>query len=204
MAELRNLVLRVAQCLKSAQIEYVIVGGFAAIARGMPRTTMDLDVIIENDPEKILQLFTALKERNFDIIDYQAQSAMLAGSNISIFDDLSPLRVDLKVAVKKIDRIALKHAKSESYEGIQINIASPELILFGKVLYLGDIGDIPDDELLEYGDVRDFFAVVQQAAELNLDWIRKRVAEQGLAETFERLYRVALDNSSKEKWTTDE
>jgi len=34
---------------EKAQLDYVIAGGFAAIFRGKPLTTMDLDIIVKNN-----------------------------------------------------------------------------------------------------------------------------------------------------------
>jgi len=191
MAELKDLALRVARALNQTEIRYVIVGGFAVIARGMPRTTMDVDLIVEDDAEKIALLFAELKGLNFDIMARQTQNALLEGTNISVFDELSPLRIDLKIARKDEDRMALDYASWEDFEGEQIRVASPELILFGKVLYLGDISDIPDSEFLEYGDIKDFLAVFQNAASINLTWLREKVAEAGLTETLNRLVAAA-------------
>ena len=173
MAEYRELLKRVAQALEAAELSYVIVGGFAINIRSRPRTTMDLDLIIEDDPFKISMLLEVLKNLHFDVMESQTQSALAEGTNASIFDESSPLRIDLKVARKPDDLLALDNGQWEDTEGLRLRIASAELILFGKVVYLGNIRDIPDSELLEYNDVRDFVNLYQHTKNVDIDMVRE-------------------------------
>ncbi len=192
MAEFEDLVKRIARILDRIHLQYVIVGGFAAILRGRPRTTTDLDLIIENDMQKIELFLNSLKEEDFDVMETQTRLAIAEGTNASIFDKHSPLRVDLKVAKKKDDLEALASASGESYTGTIIQIASTDQILHGKVLYLGDISDIPDSELAEYQDVRDFINVFRQQREkIRIDVLREKAQRAGLIKTLERLIKEA-------------
>ena len=43
-------------------MKYVVVGGFAVIIHGLPRTTEDIDFFIEDSDENLKRLKTALKE----------------------------------------------------------------------------------------------------------------------------------------------
>jgi predicted nucleotidyltransferase len=191
MAEYKDLVSRVVTALEASTISYVIVGGFAAIFRGVPRTTTDLDVIIENDPVKIESFLQELKKNGFDVMEQQTRLALAEGSDFSIFDYQSPLRVDLKIATKQVDRIALKKGLPEEYEGMKICLASPELILFGKVLYTGDISMESDADLLEFNDVRDFINVFTQSGGIDMDWLTGMAAKHGLTKTLDRLLDIA-------------
>ena len=47
--------------LSEAGIEYVIVGGLAAVAQGAPVTTFDLDIVHRQTEENIRKLLTFLK-----------------------------------------------------------------------------------------------------------------------------------------------
>jgi hypothetical protein len=46
--------------LSAANVEYIIVGGAAAIAHGAARLTMDLDIVYERGRENLLRLVQAL------------------------------------------------------------------------------------------------------------------------------------------------
>ena len=195
MAEIKDLVYRVVRILDTLKLSYVIVGGFAAIVRGTPRTTTDLDLIIENDPVNVSLFFNELKRNDFDVMEEQTKIASIDGSSISILDDLSPLRVDLKIARKPDDVDALKYGVWENYEGIKIRIASTELILFGKALYIGDISSESDANLLEFNDVRDFINVYNHADHVDMAWLDVKVAKKGLTKTLKRLVKLAIDES---------
>ncbi len=200
MAEFEKLVKRIARILDKIPIRYVIVGGFATILRGRPRTTTDLDLIIENNPERIESFLKSLIEEGFEVMENQVHMAIAEGTNASIFDNLSPLRIDLKVAKKADDLNALTSAVKESYQGISIQVASTEQILYGKVLYLGDISDIPDSELLEYQDVRDFINVFREQQEkINLILLAEKVRGAGLTQTLERLITEARKKPTRQK-----
>ena len=51
---------RLLQCLSVAKVEFVIVGGVAAVAHGSARTTQDLDVVYSRDPTNLERLVSAL------------------------------------------------------------------------------------------------------------------------------------------------
>ena len=47
--------------LVRADINFILVGGLAAVVQGAPVTTMDVDIVYERSPENIARLFTFLK-----------------------------------------------------------------------------------------------------------------------------------------------
>lgn len=48
--------------LKTADVQYVVIGGFAVGAHGFPRATKDLDIVPAPDPENLRRLAGALGE----------------------------------------------------------------------------------------------------------------------------------------------
>jgi hypothetical protein len=57
--------MAIAELLKTLvahQVEYVVVGGMAAVLQGAPVNTLDLDVVYARTPENIERLLAALKE----------------------------------------------------------------------------------------------------------------------------------------------
>jgi hypothetical protein len=47
--------------LVRADINFILVGGLAAVVQGAPVTTMDVDIVYERSPENIARLFAFLK-----------------------------------------------------------------------------------------------------------------------------------------------
>lgn len=172
------------------------MGGLAAIIKGKTRTTTDIELIIYNNPKKIAKFLEKLKKNNFDVLDEQVQWAFKEGTNASIFDKSSVMRLDIKIAKKSIDIEALNAGVIEHYNQMNLKIASVEYILLGKIWFLGDISDIPDSELLEYNDIIDFLNVfVNNKESCDLDWLKKKVSMMKLSSTLNRLLAFCSSNS---------
>jgi predicted nucleotidyltransferase len=189
MAEFLDFISRMAICLQISKIRYVVVGGLAAIIRGRTRTTQDIDLIIEKQPQKIHQFIDQLKKYDFEILEDQIELGIKEGFQISIFDIKSALRLDLKIAGNDEDDIALDQKVVETYQGISLNLVSIEQFLIGKIMYLGDISDIEEDkELLQYNDVLDFLTIYQlYNTTINLEYLQERIRSMNLEKTFTRI-----------------
>jgi len=199
VAEFENLVTRVTRIMNDLQMKYVFVGGFAVIFHGRSRTTTDLDIILDNDPSKFPLFLAALKNANFDVMENQVRMAIKEGTNVSIFDNESLLRIDLKMSRGSDEKEVLQQAIEESYKGLRIRLAPVEQVLYGKILYLGDISDIPDSELLSYNDIVDFITVFRRQKDINIEWLKKKAATRGLELTLQRLLKLARTNFQTQK-----
>ncbi len=56
----------IVRALNEAGVRYIVVGGLAVIAHGIGRTTFDVDIVIQLNPENIGEAFAALES-----IDYR-------------------------------------------------------------------------------------------------------------------------------------
>ena len=196
MEEIEAILSRLEHIFSEIQLDYVIVGGLAAIIKGKARTTTDIDLILQNDPDKITNFLDKLRARNFDVLDNQVRWAFEEGVNASIFDKLSVMRLDIKIAKKPIDIEALNTGVIEHYNKMCLKVASVEYILLGKIWFLGDISDIPDSELLEYNDIIDFLNVfVNNKESCDLEWLKKKVSLMKLSSTLNRLLAFCRDYS---------
>ncbi len=193
MAEIKNVLSRLAKIFKATKLKYVIVGGIAVIHYGHVRATQDIDIIIEDDSSKISQFIGLLRSYNFDVMEEQFKMAYQEHTNISIFDNNSFLRLDIKVADKQRELDVLKNAINEKILGQELSIASLEYVLIGKIIYMGIINDIPDSELLEYQDIIDFLTIFHANREkVDLAFISNKVKEIGLVSTLNRLLSIHL------------
>ena len=193
MAEIKNVLSRLEKIFKAIKLKHVIVGGIAVIHYGHVRATQDIDIIIEDDSSKISQFLRLLKAYNFDVMEEQFKMAYQERTNISIFDNDSFLRLDIKVAEKQREFDVLKNAINEKILGQELSIASLEYVLIGKIIYMGIINDIPDSELLEYQDIIDFLTIFHANREkVNLAFLSNKVKEIGLDSTLNRLLSIKL------------
>jgi len=188
MAEFKTFFIKVVECFNRTQIKYVIVGGLAAIIRGRARTTTDIDAIVENKPELVIIFLDCLERNGIEIMKDQARMAMKEGSSISIFDKTSYARLDLKIARNTDENDVLRTAVPEMYEDIQIKVATIEEILYGKLLYMGPIDDLSDNEILNYTDAVDFLVLYNQYKD-NLDkrMLMNKIRHSHLEASYKRL-----------------
>ncbi|MBD3341487.1 MAG: hypothetical protein GF353_20455 [Candidatus Lokiarchaeota archaeon] len=194
MAEIKNILSRLKKIFKAINLKYVIVGDIAVIHYGHVRATQDIDIIIEDDPSKISQFLGLLRSYNFDVMEDQFKLAYQEHTNISIFDNESFLRLDIKVAEKQREFDVLKNAIKEKILGQELSIASLDYVLIGKIIYIGKINDIPDSELLEYQDIIDFLTIFHANREkVNLTFITNKITEIGLESTLNRLLSIQIE-----------
>jgi len=194
MAELENTFRKAITALTNANVKYVIVGGLAAILRGGSRNTSNIDVIIENEPNLGDKLIKAFKVQEFDVMESQLRMAIDEGFNTSIFIKDSIIRIDLKIAKNSDEYEVIKESETWNFQDVHFPIASVEQVLYGKILYLGDIKDLSDDELLDFNDVRDFVNVFQSAKSINMAWLEMKVKKKGLSDTFNRILAKAKED----------
>ncbi|MBD3198138.1 MAG: hypothetical protein GF317_24020 [Candidatus Lokiarchaeota archaeon] len=194
MAELQNILSRLSRIFKSSEIEYVIVGGIAVNYYGHIRATQDIDIIIEDNLTKIYEFVALLETNNFDVMRDQLEIAIKEKTQISIFDNKSFLRLDLKVAAEASEYDALQNATKQMIFDNELHLASLEYVLIGKLMYMGRIENIQKSELLEYQDVIDFLTIYYANINLiDVELLEAKVKELNLEGNLERLLKLKFE-----------
>lgn len=127
--------------LNTEKIDYVIVGGLVVLFHGIPRTTMDIDVILE---DKKMEKFVAfLKENDFFVKFEDIKTAFEEKSHATIEDKLSMIRLDIKGIYSEFDKQTLNRRINLKHRNITVSIASAEDTIANKLLF-GSAQDIKD------------------------------------------------------------
>ncbi len=95
MRTIEHILNLVCEYLNSKNIDYVIVGGFAVLFYGNPRTTMDIDYVIRLEDENIPVLVKFLKENGFHADEYDVLDIGYlenTAKKIGVYDSLRELR----------------------------------------------------------------------------------------------------------------
>ena len=90
-----NQFLDVFSSLNSHGVKYLVIGGIAAIAHGVPRATFDLDILIEATPENARRLLEALAAARFGTSLLTTPEDLLK-HEITIFRDR--VRIDVQTS----------------------------------------------------------------------------------------------------------
>lgn len=102
--------------LEQHHVRYLVIGGFAAAIFGVPRFTYEVDLFVENTPDNLEAMLTALIELGSDM------AGIVKGMNptfvtIVEFDDL-PVKTDVLGNVPGLEwQEAWANRVSQSYQG---------------------------------------------------------------------------------------
>lgn len=112
--------------------KYVVVGGLAIIAAGLPRMTSDVDLMIAVDLENEAKVFSALSTLPDNAVRELQPGEMQQYNVIRVGDEIL---VDLMRSAGGIDYSeAAKHVMVHEIEGVPIPFASPRLLWRMKVV----------------------------------------------------------------------
>lgn len=135
MRTIEQILDLVCEFLKKNSIGYVIVGGFAVLFYGNPRTTMDIDYVIQLEDENIPVLVKFLQENGFHADEYDMRAALKEKSHCTVEDKETMFRLDIKGVYTEMDGRALQNKRKVDLNDIAIWIASPEDTIVNKLVF---------------------------------------------------------------------
>jgi hypothetical protein len=110
---------------------YVVVGGFAIIAAGLPRLTADVDLLVANDAENEAKVFSALSTLPDNAVRELQRGELQQYNVIRVADEFL---VDLMCSACGIDYAeAAKDIVTREVDGVPIPFASPRLLWRMKI-----------------------------------------------------------------------
>lgn len=125
--------IRIAEALNDLSAEYIVIGGMAMIEHGLPRTTMDIDLLVKNTPEnvdKIRRALAVLEDKaSLDLGDEDLNKYTVIRVNDEITIDLMS-----KACAMDYDS-AWPLSVTRELDGVLIPFASIELLWKTKQTY---------------------------------------------------------------------
>lgn len=158
MDEFPEILQYVSDFLTSENIDYVIVGGVAVMYHGVPRTTVDIDIILQIDDSKISHFVEFLNSKGFIVSIADFQDAFATNSHSTIFYRNSMLRLDIQGVYSDFDQMTLNRAITVRLFETGIKLATAEDTLVNKILFESE------------QDLRDAFGILARNRE-NLDFV---------------------------------
>ncbi len=141
-----NRLTAVFKSFQTHDVKYLVIGGIAAILHGVPRTTFDLDMLIEATPENAKHLLEALLDAGLGTAALTTAEELLA-NEITIFKDR--VRIDVQTSTPALDfETAWSRKETVNYQGQDFFLVSlPDLIASKHAA--GRPKDLEDIRLLE-------------------------------------------------------
>lgn len=156
-----EFIKKVIKLFEDSGIDYVIVGGIAAIYYGEPRTTQDIDIIIRCSLNKLDDLCRNI-EKEFILIGgcKELMEAIRNRYHVTIFDREYLFRIDLQGVYNRLNELAFEGRRRVKIFGIDAWIQGPEDLIIAKLKYY--IGS---------RDLKDVIAIIKNSRNL-IDWSR--------------------------------
>ncbi|MDP2845465.1 MAG: hypothetical protein Q8N79_05245 [Candidatus Methanoperedens sp.] len=135
MRTIEQILNLVCEFLNKNNIDYVIVGGFAVLFYGAPRTTMDIDYVIQLSDADISILVTFLQENGFHADEDDMRVAFREKSHCTVEDKGTMFRLDIKGVYSEMDERTLRNKRKVDLNDFAIWIASPEDTIANKLVF---------------------------------------------------------------------
>jgi predicted nucleotidyltransferase len=166
--ELEKGLLEIVAFLEDAAVPYMVIGGFANLAWGVPRTTQDVDITVQVAEEDLPEFLREVGKR-FPILPADPEE-FVKETRVLPVQTSNEVRIDLIFAGLPYEETALGRAKEVEIQGIGVRICSPEDLIIHKI-----ISERPRDR----EDVEGIFH--QQRSNLDFVYLDRIVHELGKA-----------------------
>lgn len=133
--EVSGLLGRVAQLLDAAGIPFMVAGSFASTAHGLPRSTLDLDLVIDPPSAATFEaLLASISADEYYVDADAARDALRRRSMFNVIDLASGWKVDLIFRKNRtFSRGEFARRMKMSVLGVAVFVASPEDTIFAKL-----------------------------------------------------------------------
>jgi len=171
--------------LERLEVAYYVVGSVVSSAYGIPRSTLDVDLVADLAPEHVAPLVEVLRPAYY-IDAGMISEAIARKSCFNLIHLATSFKVDVfAVKDREYDRVALKRAEKKSIDAenpsYQLPFASPEDTVLGKLEWFRLGHEVSQQQW------RDVMGVLKvQKNFLDKPYLQKWAAELGIGDLLER------------------
>lgn len=155
--------------LDALGIRGAVIGGLAVSLRGLPRMTVDVDLVIQADVDDGLRIARNLPSTPFMPLFEGVEDVVASAFILPVRHRVTGVRVDLAIGMSGFERDAISRATPVVVGGTTIPVVSVEDLLVMKALAAR-----PQDE----SDIRGLVDVQQES----IDWERCLATARSLGE----------------------
>ena len=135
------------ECLNAHDVAYLVVGGYAVGAHGLPRATKDLDVWVLADRDNAEGLVKALDDFGFGGLGLSASDFIR--ENVIVQLGYPPVRIDILTSIDGVRFVeAYPHRMDGSVDGLMISFIGRDDLIANKRA-AGRSQDVVDANRLE-------------------------------------------------------
>lgn len=136
--DFQKLLVKIAKILNKLRIPYIVTGGYAVSVWGRPRSTFDIDVVIELPRNQISALAKALRDiSEMSYIDESMmESAVEKKGEFNFIHAESGIKIDFWVLKDdSFNTLRIKRRIPKKILGEKVYFISPEDLILSKLLW---------------------------------------------------------------------
>jgi hypothetical protein len=191
-SEALQVTLLVTNLLDELRIPYVIGGSMASIIHGMLRTTMDVDIVADIQPEQVSSFVSGLQGA-FYADEQMIQQAVQRQGSFNLIHLSTMFKVDIFIPKRRpfdhqqLGRRVAEQIRPDSDE--QIWVLSAEDIVLAKLDWFRLGGEVSERQW------RDILGVLKtQQGALDIDYLKQWAQSLGVADLMERALEELTDS----------
>ncbi|HOW52436.1 MAG TPA: hypothetical protein PLV42_10395 [bacterium] len=182
MNDPRDFLVRLVERLEAIGIPFMLSGSIASSYHGRPRATQDIDIIIEADLDKTLELFRSLGPAYY-VSELAVREACTFQRSFNIIDMKTGYKADIIIRKKRAFSIEeFSRRLTVRLYDLDLPVVTPEDAILSKLEW----------SLASGGSERQFndtLGIMQmQGTVLDRDYLRRWAKELGVGELLERLF----------------
>jgi hypothetical protein len=134
MSDLRGLLERIVPALKGANVPFMVAGSFASAAHGLPRSTNDLDIVIDPTRETLESLLQRLPPETYYVDADVARDALKRRSMFNVVDHATGWKIDFIMRKNRaFSREEFERRSTVNLLGVDVLMASAEDTILAKL-----------------------------------------------------------------------
>ena len=125
---------RATAALESQAIPYMLTGSLASSMYGVPRSTNDIDIVIEPTREQLLALVQLFQRVGLTVHTETALTALRNKTEFNVVDLSRGWKVDLIVRkAREFSDVEFSRKRTHEVQGMRLTLARPEDVILAKL-----------------------------------------------------------------------
>ena len=176
MTDLAEFMSRITQILDTAGAPYMLVGSIASAFHGMPRSTQDVDIVVDLDVNTLEAVLGLLPEECYYVSADAAKDAVRRRGQFNVIDLASGWKADLIVKKSRpFSEQEFERRIRVTLLGIDVWLTSAEDSIISKLEWARLSG-------ASERQLRDVSGILDRAQSLDVDYIERWVSHLALSD----------------------
>jgi hypothetical protein len=180
-----ELLKKVIEALESLGIDYMITGSVASSMQGEPRSTHDIDIVVNLAASTVPQLLQAFPEPEFYLAEQAVRDALRQRSMFNLLQMAGGEKIDFWILTDEpFDQSRFARKLTEDVLGLRLKVSAPEDTILMKLRWAKLVGGSEK----QFTDALRVFEVQREKLDLNYleTWSRQLGVEEALKQIVEQ------------------